>query len=89
MEMEKVTKLFRKAGWKVVTVQDSLLTIAIVPLDISRMPARINRLLQPYGVSLVSSWDNKKRLPCAWVEFDVASLTAFVHVRINDSFLGK
>jgi len=86
--MTKVQQLFHDNGWRVESVHEHGVVLRIPPLDISRVPARLSRLLGTVGVVLHEAREPYDR-PCAWVEFDLSSQVARVHVILRDEWLRK
>jgi hypothetical protein len=84
--MQKVVALCRAQGWHVIEVDGDRVTIAVPPTEISRLPARVCNAFLARGVVLHEA-KPPIELPCAWVEFDLATLRCRLHIVVNDSFL--
>lgn len=84
--MDRVVGILRGAGFRVVGVEGDRIEIEINPLDIGRMPMRLRNLLADHG-AMVHEAKPPFDLPCAWIEYDLASLRARLFVVINDSFI--
>jgi len=86
--VSRTVALFHDGGWKVESVHEHGVVLRIPPLDISRVPARLSRMLGTVGVVLHEAREPYDR-PCAWVEFDLATQVARVHVILRDEWLRK
>jgi len=86
--VSRTVALFHDGGWKVESVHEHGVVLRILPLDISRVSARLGRMLGTVGVVLHEAREPYDR-PCAWVEFDLATQVARVHVILRDEWLRK
>jgi len=84
--MDEVVALCRANGWRVIEVVGDRVTLAIHPIEISRMSARVRDVLLARGVVLHEA-KPPFDLPCAWVEYDPAVLRCRLYLVLNDSFL--
>lgn len=84
--MDEVLALCKENGWRVLDVAGDRVTLAISPVAISRMPALLSNALLERGVMLHEARPPFD-LPCAWIEYDLASLRCVLHLVLNDSFL--
>jgi len=84
--MDRVVEILRGAGYRVIGVEGNRIEIVINPLDIGRMPMRLRNVLADHG-AIIHEAKHPFDLPCAWVEYDLATLRARLFVVINDSFI--
>jgi len=86
--MDRTLQLLRSTGWRLVSVAGDHAILEVDPLDIGRVPAHLERVFLPHG-AVFHEGRPPCATPCAWVEFDVATRRAWVHVVINDSWLDR
>lgn len=86
--MDEVRDFLKERGWVILSIEENLVTLHVLPTEIMRAAHRLRQSLFDVGVQLYPA-----RMPfvtpCAWVEYDVFAVQAKLYLAISDEWMPR